>query len=152
VVLGLVLAGLALSLALPVREYVRQRSDISALQTEAAQRQARVAELQHRLQQWQDPAYVATQARSRLQYVMPGEVGYVVLDPKEAPAPAAIDTTASAPVEDTPWYSVLWSSVHKADVAAVVRPAAPAGSSTKSGTKPAPSPSPKARTSSGNGG
>lgn len=134
VLLGLVVAGLVLSFALPVREYVRQRGEIGALRTEQAQREARVQELQTRLGQWKDPAFVSTQARQRLQYVMPGEVGYVVLDPQEAPAPVVRDQVSSAAVEGTPWYSTLWRSVQAADA---VPP--PASSVTKSnGKKSAP--------------
>jgi cell division protein FtsB len=143
VLLGLVLAGLVLSFALPVREYVRQRGEITALQAEKAQREARVAELEQRLGQWKDPAFISTQARQRLQYVMPGEVGYVVLDPQEAPAPIVRDQVSAAAVEGTPWYATLWRSVEAADA---VQPAAPESKSTE--TSPAPkSSAPKASTS-----
>lgn len=114
-ILFVVLSALVVSLALPVREYVRQRSEISALQEEKQLREERVAALQGRLEQWKDPAYVKAQARQRLQYVMPGEVGYVVLEPSETP-----DTRANRPREETAphqaaWYSRLWGSVQKAD-------------------------------------
>jgi cell division protein FtsB len=113
--LAVVLGALVLSLALPVREYVRQRSEISALQAEKASREAQVAALQQRLKQWDDPAFVQTQARQRLQYVMPGEVGYVVLDPAEAPAPTRERREAAATAVEQPWYTRLWGSVEKAD-------------------------------------
>jgi len=138
VLLGLVLAGLVLSFALPVREYVRQRGEITALQAEKDQREARVAELEQRLGQWKDPAFISTQARQRLQYVMPGEVGYVVLDPQEAPAPIVRDQVSAAAVEGTPWYSTLWRSVEAADTVQPVPPVAP-----KQGVRPA---APKAST------
>jgi cell division protein FtsB len=113
--LAVVLGALVLSLALPVREYVRQRSEISALQDEKAAREAQVTALESRLKQWDDPAFVATQARQRLQFVMPGEVGYVVLDPAEAPAPAQAKSEAATTPNQQSWYTRLWGSVEKAD-------------------------------------
>lgn len=113
--LAVVIGTLVLSLALPVREYVRQRSEISALQAEKASREAQVAALQSRLKQWDDPAFVQTQARQRLQYVMPGEVGYVVLDPAEAPAPTRERVEAATTRDEQSWYTRLWGSVDKAD-------------------------------------
>jgi cell division protein FtsB len=114
-ILFVVLSALAVSLALPVREYVRQRSEISALQDEERARQARVAELEARLEQWDDPAFVRTQARQRLQYVMPGEVGYVVLDPSETPSTPSTRPRDAAAGGQASWYARLWGSVQKAD-------------------------------------
>ena len=113
VVLALVLGLLALSLAVPLREVFRQRAEINALRADNAATADQVAGLQVRQQQLQDPAYVTSLIRERLHYVLPGEVGYVVLDPAEAPAPSA--SKPGAPV--TPWWSTLWSSVQAADQA-----------------------------------
>jgi hypothetical protein len=60
-----------------------------------------------------DPAFVTSLIRERLHYLLPGEVGYVVLDPAEAPAPANV--AASKPKQ--PWYSSMWSSIQKVDQA-----------------------------------
>jgi hypothetical protein len=67
-----------------------------------------------RQERLQDPAYVTSLIRERLHYVLPGEVGYVVLDPSEAPAPSSAKK-AVAPVA---WYSTLWGSVQSTDGAA----------------------------------
>jgi cell division protein FtsB len=114
VVLALVLGLLAVSLAVPVREVFRQRADINALRAGNASARDRVAALTVRQQQLSDPAYVTSLVRERLHYVLPGEVGYVVLDPAEAPAPSAAKAAAAL----TPWWSTLWSSVQTADQAA----------------------------------
>ena len=88
----LVLAGLAFSAALPVRTYLRQRSQISALEQQVRQERAGVAQLESSAAQWQDPAFVSAQARERLGLVAPGETGYIVTD--SAPAAAAPGTPA----------------------------------------------------------
>ena len=68
--------------------------------------------------------------RGRLHYVMPGEIGYTVLEPEEAPAPSKV---TAAPAEGS-WYGRLWSTVEVADgdpergpdgAEVVIRPDAP---------------------------
>ena len=119
VVLAGVLALLVFTLAVPARELIHQRADINALRAENAAAQARVDELTIRQERLQDPAYVTSLIRERLHYVLPGEVGYVVLDPSEAPAPTARKKAATV----VPWYGQLWNSVQTADHA--VAPDAP---------------------------
>jgi cell division protein FtsB len=134
--LGLVVCGLVVSAALPLREYLSQSGRIAAAEAQNAEQQRRVTALEQQLQQWQDPAYVRAQARARLHFVMPGEYAYVVLAPSadkgtaSTPgAPAAVPGTVAVGPE-SPWYSQLWGSVRAAD-----RPA-PAPSPTPTG-KPA---------------
>jgi cell division protein FtsB len=114
VVLLLVLAALVMTLALPLREYVQQRSQIRALERELQVRQDRVGALRTEQQQWSDPAFVELQARQRLHYVYPGETGYVVLSPqdvKEAKQPQVRVATK----DRRAWYDTVWSSVQAAD-------------------------------------
>ncbi len=102
-VLLLVLAGLALSAVLPLRTYLEQRSQISALEREVEEERAGVASLEVTAAQWQDPVFVSAQARARLRLVAPGETGYIVTDSGPAPAtappstPAVPSTPATAP-------------------------------------------------------
>jgi cell division protein FtsB len=116
-VLGLVVCGLVVSAALPLREYLSQRGQIAAATAKQAQQQARVRALEDQLRQLQDPAYLKAQARTRLHFVLPGETAYVVLTPSAAPlAPgrAALQgATATGP--EAPWYSQVWGSVKAAD-------------------------------------
>ena len=59
--------------------------------------------------------YVRAQARERLGFVLPCEVGYVVVDENGATEP--VTTTEGIPVTaDGPWYSRLWASLEAADV------------------------------------
>ncbi|HET7902428.1 MAG TPA: septum formation initiator family protein [Candidatus Nanopelagicales bacterium] len=129
VVLAGVLALIVFTLAVPTRELIAQRGEINDLRAQNEAAQSRVDALVVRQERLKDPAYVTSLIRERLHYVLPGEVGYVVLDPSEAPAPSAATKTA-APVA---WYSTLWRSVQTTDGAAgddtktviPVRPGAP---------------------------
>jgi len=129
VVLATALALVVFTLAVPARELISQRQQIAALQSANDAQAARVQSLQVQQQRLDDPAYITSLIRERLHYVMPGEVGYVVLDPSEAPAPTTKKPVA-APVA---WYSTVWSSVRTTDAAGTsssqpkitVRPNAP---------------------------
>jgi cell division protein FtsB len=114
VVLVLVLAALVTTLAMPLREYLQQRSTLGALQQQLESGQARVESLRNQVKQWHDPAYLEAQARARLHYVYPGEIGYVVLTPKDLAA-AREPATPATVKPATPWYDTLWSSVQQAD-------------------------------------
>jgi cell division protein FtsB len=111
VILAGVLALLVFTLAVPARELIHQRADITALRAENVATQGRVDELMVREERLQDPAYITSLIRERLHYVVPGEVGYVVLDPTEAPAPSTKKKAAAV----VPWYQTLWTSVETAD-------------------------------------
>jgi cell division protein FtsB len=116
--LGLVLVLLVFTLAVPARELFGQRAELNALRADTAASAARVAQLQLQQQRLADPAYVQALVRDRLHYVLPGEVGYTVLGPEEAPAPE----TAQQPGVPTAWYDRLWSSVEAADGDTAVTP------------------------------
>lgn len=128
-VMAAVLGLVVFTLAVPARELIAQRAEINALRAQNDAAQARVDDLSVRQERLQDPAYVTSLIRERLHYVLPGEVGYVVLDPSEAPAPATV-AKGKAPAA---WYSTLWTSVEQADGAGkpagttviTVRPNAP---------------------------
>ena len=110
VVLVLVLVALAFMLAVPIRSWVAQRGQIASLEQQVAEAAATVQSLQVQKERWADPAFIAAEARRRLHFVMPGEVGYVALGADGAPV--------TAPAADAPqasWGSSLWSSVRAAD-------------------------------------
>jgi cell division protein FtsB len=113
-VLALVVCALALTLAYPLRQLIAQRQEISDLRSQTTEQQQRVRDLQAQKNRWNDPAYIKAQAAQRLQYVLPGESSYVVLEPDDtptaAPAPAAAKGDARGP-----WFSELWATVEKAD-------------------------------------
>jgi cell division protein FtsB len=108
--LALVVCTMVVALAYPMRQYVSQRAQIADLQRQKQQAQQRVEELRDLKARWQDDAYAEQQIRRRLHYVMPGETGYVVIDPD-----AAKRTRADLVAADRPWYANVWDGVDKSD-------------------------------------
>jgi cell division protein FtsB len=103
-----------LMLAVPLRSLLQERREIAALETQLATQQAAIDDFNNRKARFADPAYVATLARARLNYVFPGEIGFIVLDEETN---TAINTLPGAlvPNDDSAWYSKLWSSTRLAD-------------------------------------
>ena len=114
-VLLLVLLVLVISYASSLRAWLQQRAEIEAARADIARTQASVNELEREKQRWEDPAYVQQQARERFGWVLPGEVGYRVIDADGttlgAPAPPAI--LAEQPPSDD-WYDDVWGSIRAA--------------------------------------
>ncbi|GHH90559.1 FtsB family cell division protein [Streptomyces capillispiralis] len=111
--LALVVCSLIVALAYPMRQYVSQRAEIADLQQEQDETRQRVERLRDMKARWQDDAYAEQEIRRRLHYVMPGETGYIVIDPGTAKT-ARTDLEAA----DRPWYANVWDGVDKADAAA----------------------------------
>ena len=113
---GLFLFGLisllVISTAIPFKNYLDQRSRINTLQSTQDANAVRIKELQSQVERWKDPAYVKAQARNRLHYVMPNEVGYIVLEADEAQA-VVQNQTDQVGVRPA-WYRTLWSSLQDA--------------------------------------
>jgi cell division protein FtsB len=108
-VVAIVLCGIALSLAYPVREYISQRRQIDQLEAQSAQIQMRSQELARESKLLHSPAYIADQARDRLHMCLPTQVCYVIIGD-----PAKRKTPRAHPVA-TPWYAKVWSSVQQAN-------------------------------------
>ena len=112
IILIILVLALIVTTAIPFKNYLDQRSRINDLQSSQDANEARIAELQNQVERWKDPAYVKAQARNRLHYVMPNEIGYIVLEADEAQAVIQnqIDEVGVRPA----WYRTLWSSLHDA--------------------------------------
>ncbi|MFF4270807.1 septum formation initiator family protein [Streptomyces sp. NPDC001536] len=108
--LALVLCSLIVALAYPIRQYVSQRAEIADLQRQQEQARQRVEHLRDQKARWQDDAYAEQQIRERLHYVLPGETGFIVVDPG-----AARQSRAELGAADRPWYSNVWDGVDKSD-------------------------------------
>ncbi|MFF8728252.1 septum formation initiator family protein [Streptomyces sp. NPDC015171] len=108
--LALVLCSLVVALAYPMRQYVSQRAEIADVRRKQEQARERVEQLRDLKARWQDDAYAEQQIRRRLHYVMPGETGYVVVDPGAA-RPSRADLGAA----QRPWYANVWDGVDKSD-------------------------------------
>ncbi|MGW4350919.1 FtsB family cell division protein [Nocardia sp. NPDC004582] len=128
VLLAAVLAGLALTLAVPLRTYFTQRTDAAELAAQHHQLEEEVSVLRDRRAQQQDPNYIKAEARDRLRLVMPGDTPYIVQIPEiEQPA---IPTQPAKPREPDPWYTQVWHSISSPQPVAAPAPA----------TTPAPPP------------
>lgn len=128
-VLALIVAVLLVSYAYPLRTWWDQHSQTQQLENEADRLAQEQARLERELELWEDPAFVAAQARERLGFVMPGEQGYVVV-PAEDDAADAETVEGLPPAGDGEWYERLWSSVEAADTVPATDPASGDGAAT----------------------
>ena len=114
-VLSLVMLGLLLAYAYPVRVYLTQQAEIAALEDSQADQSQRIDQLNIQAAKWNDPEYIKSQARKRLHMVLPGEKQYVVVDPSAGQADAAGAPGPNGANGPKPWYGKLWSSVEAAN-------------------------------------
>jgi cell division protein FtsB len=111
--LALVLCSMIVALAYPIRQYVSQRAEIADMRRQRQEARERVEELRDIKARWQDDAYAEQRIRERLHYVMPGETGYIMIDPD-----AAKQSRTTQGAAHLPWYTNVWGGVDKADAAA----------------------------------
>lgn len=113
-----VLFVVAITLAPPLQRYFAQRAQINALRVQLHDSQATLDAATNELAKWNDPAYVASQARTRLHYIFPGEHQYIVL----GATVEANSANKSAGVISTdipsglPWYAKVISSITSTNV------------------------------------
>jgi cell division protein FtsB len=108
----------AITLAPPLQHYFAQRAQINSLRAQVNDSNNALEKAREELAKWNDPEYVATQARQRLHFVFPGERQYIVLDaPKseeEANGPVAPISTLIP--NGLPWYGRLIASITTTNV------------------------------------
>jgi len=114
--IALVLVGVLvmLMLAVPLRSLIQERREIEILEQQVASKQLIIDELNNRKARLADPAYIQALARERLNYVFPGEIGFVVLDEETNTAITSVPG-ALVPNNDAAWYTKLWTSTKLAD-------------------------------------
>lgn len=149
IVLGVLGVLCTVTLAPHVRLYVEQERYQSEVRADIAEREAAVADLQRQGELWRDDAFVAAQARERLNYAFPGETSYVVAPEllageQLADASGGVGAAGGAGAGDTagvsgpagrgggavqPWYRELWDGFGAAGEAVTGEsaPAEPAG-------------------------
>ncbi len=110
-ILALVAVTLFVALIVPVRTWLAQRAEIAQLRADVEAVRDRVADLQIQKERWEDPAFVAAEARRRLHFVLPGEIGYVTLGTQTAEELAAEQAASDA----APWYAALWGATQEVD-------------------------------------
>ncbi len=106
-VLALVVCALALSVAVPLRNFLGQRQELSRLQAEQRRLALQVQQLDAERARLRDPDEIAREARSRLGYVRPGEIPFVVQLPNDPTTARRVVDLA----EGRPWFDTLWRDV-----------------------------------------
>lgn len=143
--LAVLLLLVAAATAPSLRDFVNQQAELAALEDEVAEREQRVTELEDQLRRWEDPAFMAAQARQRFGFVMPGEVGYVVLDEPVAEAEEVDPSTAAAlgaAQTDRAWFGSLWESLEQAGAEVPATAPAPQPGAEDRSPEPLPAPAP----------
>lgn len=93
----------------------RQDQDYRAITARVAAAETRNKEMRTQLELWDDPDYVASQARARLGYVRPGETQYAVTDPGPGHDSDAATQAAAPTGPARPWVQVFTASLAEAD-------------------------------------
>jgi cell division protein FtsB len=113
-VLGGIVVLLVVLLASPIQRYLGSRSDLNSASQQLLDDQRQVSQLAKQKTQWSDPGFIQQQARDRLQYAMPGDTVYVVVDKGER---SDIDKTAGSKSQKAAgpgWNGRLMDSVRAA--------------------------------------
>jgi cell division protein FtsB len=69
-----------LTLSPSLQIWFQQRQEIADYSIQVQRAKDAVARMKVERQRWDDPVYIRSQARSRLYYVLPGEVSFLVMD------------------------------------------------------------------------
>jgi len=104
---------LVVSLAYPLQRYLAQQAAIDRLEADNSAAQQRVEDLRLQVDQLDDPAFIETQAQSRLQYVMPGDLLYVIDDSGQAQE--VPDQAEQAEQAEQAWFQRVLDSIDTAD-------------------------------------
>ena len=115
-IVGIVLFVVAITLAPPIQHYFTQRAQINSLKTQISDNQAMLDKAAAELAQWDDPEYVASQARARLHFVFPGERQYIVVGDDEITGDGQQTKISNQLPVGLPWYSRLISSITSTNV------------------------------------
>jgi cell division protein FtsB len=113
VALSVVFFIIALTIAPPMQRYFSQRAQISAVEAQIGASKERLKNAEAELARWRDPAYVKSQARNRLHFVLPGERQYIVVGAKSQSQNEADEQNSVADQlpDHAPWYERLISSI-----------------------------------------
>ncbi|MCS4485213.1 septum formation initiator family protein [Gleimia sp. 6138-11-ORH1] len=111
IVLVLVTLVAFVALGQPLSQWWKQNREYNAISQKLAEAKAENQRLTSELEKWQSDSFIASQARSRLGYIRPGETQYLVVD-----APNEAGSKKQTRSETTlPWYLVIMDSVKLAE-------------------------------------
>ena len=112
--LGGVVVLLVVLLASPIHRYLASRAEIGKAAQQLHDDRGRLADLARQKARYSDPGYIQRQARTRLQYAMPGDTVYVVVDKGQRSDIEKTAGTSAKAERATEWNSRLWDSVRAA--------------------------------------
>ncbi len=112
---------LALNLIPVGLRWYSQEQEYRAVEAQVEAARLRNLELGDTLAAWEDPDYVASQARTRLGFAWPGETQYSVVGLPEPDGAGESDALATDGGEGRPWSSVIMQSMIDADTPAASR-------------------------------
>jgi len=99
-------------LAPSLRILVEQRQEIAALTADVAEQQEAVDELEGQRARWDDPSYIQSLARERLDYVYPGDYSFLVIDDGlTVTAPDGLPISEEIQTTEVDWIGSMLSSV-----------------------------------------
>jgi cell division protein FtsB len=113
-VLGGLLVLLVVLLAAPVQRYLGSRSDVNGAAQQLRHDRAQLAQLTKQRARWSDPGFIQQQARSRLQYAMPGDTVYVVVNKGQHSDIERTAGSTAAPTQGPGWNTRLMDSIRAA--------------------------------------
>jgi cell division protein FtsB len=113
-VLGGIVVLLIVLLASPIHRYLGSRSDVSTAAQQLHDDRARLADLARQKARYSDPGYIQRQARTTLQYAMPGDTVYVVVDKGQRSDIEKSAGSSGRANTGTEWNTRLWNSVRAA--------------------------------------
>ena len=104
---------LVLTIAPSLQRYFAQRAQINSLHNQISDAHKALEEAKKDLARWDDPTYVAAQARTRLHFVFPGERQYAVngLTENQNEGDVAAAEVSNQIPSGLPWYSRLVASI-----------------------------------------
>jgi len=125
-------------LAPTIAAYAQQRQQIAELRAAVSAQEEEVQRLRDERERWNDDTFIVTQARERLDYVMPGEVSYLVIDDRTEAAKADDTAEVSAEVTESKgdWMRTLLDSVLTAGLAPEAAPPVDPATDTPAPTTP----------------
>ena len=127
-----------------LRVYFRQQQQMAEAQVQIVEHQQAIEKLEDEKARWKDPEYVKAQARSRLGWVVPGEVGYKVIGPDGKPLGAGteLDSESELPEQERlVWWEKMVGSIKAADDPAPTDATRPSQPVRTVGPSSSPSPS-----------
>jgi len=109
-ILALIVTGVVV-LSPSLQVLAEQRQQIAELEAELLATDEQVMLLEDQLQRWNDRVFVETQARSRLMFVYPGDITYLVLDDlPEITEDSEVVISEDIQVARTNWRGALFAS------------------------------------------